>query len=331
MKEITEAQLRAALADMTELPTSPPPSKSVRANELAYRRAVTQTLAKALSNAGANLGAMDRIAEERQSQLRRIFENERADLAQTVSERIVDFRASVKRRLETLNLLTNLDIPPHVEVLDEPELILQTPYGELATLLVNKQIQPGDSWVKIMANTDAGSDTTRIGFYFPWTNESDTPAVVNLYTAPVFIGTCKVSAATGFFSGDRSYLNITTSLDFVQYDWTEPPVMAWPQTSQRDSTVSLEVDGGPFWQSPAKDSKSFVFHPVELTYTDFIVPQASTVFFVVALDISYGFGAAYSPTGDGGGNINDLVLIDFATNDFQVLCPYVEVQVLTIQ
>jgi hypothetical protein len=107
--------------------------------------------------------------------------------------------------------------------------------------------------------------------------------------------------------------------------------MVWPQTSQRDYTVSLEVDGGAFWQSTAKDSKSFVFHPVELTYTDFIVPKGSTAMFVVALDIYYGFHAAGSNTGDGGGDSNDLVLIDFATNDFQVLCPYVEVQVLTIQ
>ena len=134
------------------------------------------------------------------------------------------YQQAVASRRRALALLSD-PFQSHFVTLGEPSLVWDIPYRP--DYFVGSNIEPFNSWAKILINTDhinISSDSTSFYFQFPWLNESDADAVVNCGTSLVVNGSADVSAAPGIFSGDKAYLTMRASLSLLRWSgWGSDP------------------------------------------------------------------------------------------------------------
>ena len=95
------------------------------------------------------------------------------------------------------------------------------------------------------------------------------------------------------------------------------------QPTQAQMPLYLDAQGASFYRQ-RHASKLFSSTPVDLTYDLFAIPGGAVTLFEVTLEIWYGFS-------DGGGNVSDTVLADFANekSGYSIICPSVELEILT--
>jgi hypothetical protein len=149
-------------------------------------------------------------------------------------------------------------------------------------------------------------------------------------------GNCSVSAAPGFLSGDVAYLNMNAGLGLIQWiGWgTDPHTGASndqtfdpnPQPTQFQTVTDLKASGGHIFDGADFHSQLFSLQPFPLSRDMFMVPGNASVIFQVGLTVQYSF--AGGPL-EGGGNLGDNVTVDFSTNGNAVVCPLVELDIMT--
>jgi hypothetical protein len=230
-------------------------------------------------------------------------------------------------RLQALKFLGNPFTSSFI-TLDKPFLIWQLPF--LEPIFIEPHIESMHNSFKLLVNVIDGSDSTRFIFFFLWENESDFFAVANVGTSLVINGGCSVQAVPGIFSGDTATLSLAASLVLMRWSgWGTDPVTGASndqtpdsnfQQTQRQQVASLEAHGGHIFESADFKSQSFSFQPFPLRHNLFVIPGKAVVIFEVTLELFYNF--------DGGGDIQDSVIVDFSTNG-NVVCPNVELEILT--
>jgi hypothetical protein len=298
----------------------------------------------ALKSAGVDIAKLGKLreklrAEERNEALR-IFERERAEIAKHRAEMDAAYRQGIEGRRAALKLLKNPFLTYFAD-LDTPALILQTgTAGDFPTaIFIDRHIESMNSWVKVLVNTDAvNSVNTDFTFYFLWSNNTEQPAViVNASTSLVFNGACRVFAAggTGLFSGDSDYADVGGQLSVWRWSgWIDPITgqnfdqtqVAGLQGTLSGSVVDLTATGGGLFGNEGIDPKNqpqqLNNQALDLNAGTLLVPPGAEVLFEVAMTLQYGFTA-------GGGDISDLIYVDFANDEmaYLVRCPGVLLEV----
>ncbi len=298
-----------------------------RAQASTLRREADGLLRSFVTKAGLDVAKLDQIRE----QIRRDEQDAFAKFAAEAAKHADRDRQALRHGIEgKRKAYEALKAPPFLPpagpsliVLDRPFLIWQMPQ-EYGSEFIDSSYGSMDSSAKFTVETSTGSQSTQIIFYFWWVNDSDFLAVVNVDTSLILNGVCEVGAGTGFFSGDSCFLDLTAQLALLEW-WDQTsgqPAQPMPESTQTMLAASLSASGGGIFSSPVFKSQMFINDPFDLSYTMFAVPGNSGVLFEVSLVIEYAFTS-------GGLNISDLILVDFATGANSIICPSVNLTLLT--
>jgi hypothetical protein len=329
MKEFSQAEFKRIVSAMKRRASPGPTAATSHSPGSKTQRAAGKMFESVLGKAGFDIGKLNKLAAKNQSELRACFQKHRAAAIKNFSTSETAYRQRIEARRKALGLLRQPFVSSFI-TLDKPFLIWQLPHPEL-DIFIDSRIESMNSSIRILINTNSGSDDTRFVFYYLWANESEYAAVINAASSLVLNGACEADAAPGIFSGDSADLNMNASLTAMRWSgWGTDPVTGasndqtvYPdyQQTQRQTIAALHAHGGHIFGGQGVDTRSFTFEPFDLSEKLIIVPGRAVTVFEITLQLSYSF--------DDGGNISDLVAANFADNGNAVFCPFVQVELLT--
>ena len=233
---------------------------------LKNQRAAGKMFDSTFTKAGLDVGKLNKMLAQDQRELRGLFQKQGAEAAKHFSAAEAAYRQGVAARTKALGMLTKPFTSTFI-TLGKPFLIWQLPNPQL-NIFIDSHVEAMNSSVKILINTNAGSDNTQFVFYFLWENESDFFSVINASSSLVFNGSCEVDAAAGIFSGDSSYLNMDAALSTMRWSgWGADPMSGqsndqtpYPdyQQSQFQTVAALHTQGGHIFGDQGVDPQGFL-------------------------------------------------------------------------
>lgn len=312
------------------LKTRKPLPRSVSKN----RNAIVKMIEAVAVKAGLDTAKINKLLAQDQKAQRAEFDKQQAAAAKHGRTAELAFRSAMAARHQALDLLAAPSFFSFI-TLDKPFLIWQLPHPQ-TDIFRDSHIESRNSSVNVLVNQNNGSNYTQFVFFYFWENESDFPAVAHVSSSLIFNGQCSVQAAPGIFSGDSVQLQINAFMTTMRWSgWGTDPVTGKSndqtpdpnfQPTQSKFVTFLSAHGGHIFQGPDfdpdSDPVSFVFQGFHLSHDLLAVPAKASVIFQVTWDLLYGFTS-------GGGNIEDNISVDFATNGRSVICPDVELRILT--
>jgi hypothetical protein len=274
------------------------------------------------TKAGLDVRKLDEILVQERDEVRRNFREEVANAAKHFPSAQAIFRQNMEARRTALAILAKPFLSTFI-TLDEPSVIFE--YPQWSPAIIDTHYEPFNNWVKIKIDEGSGKDERWFGFSFPWTNNTDYFAIINITSILVLNGNCKSHGASGIFSGDNAFLDMTSRLDlFRQAGWGSDPLTGdgtWAFEEQQP-VANLDALGGKNIFGGGADEKNQVFDHAEFVRTHplFLVPGRAQIVVFVALDISWKIE---------GGDPNDEVSANFADDNLFVGCPAVTLELLT--
>ena len=239
------------------------------------------------------------------------------------------FQKGIDSRQEAIRLLSNIGAPftPARVTIETPFLIwVQHNYPETQNILIDSNIVPKGSWAKIYSaleseGTFAADDD--LNFYFYWANSTGQDAVVNVSTFLMLDGLCNAWGNDewlvnpwGVQAFGHAVVTVTAQLSLLEW-WNHPPTTPLQQPGQRQEVVSFQHNG--HWEaggSPSVGTDESVSNNYHLTYDMFRIPNGDAAVFEVGLKIGlFGWDGHCS--------------VDFNTDPFTIICPRVELEILT--
>lgn len=296
---------RATEARGTDVSTLP---QSTRASAVA---------AEHLARIGIDDATMDReLATERAENHRRLEELKADAVAQSAA------RAESLRRLVGDQLARLDGLVATIGTATTQYLALNTP-SEIWTTdglnLESSTIQPNNSSAKIRLDRsfyhgvngafNIHMEYVWLHFYYLWFNpRQDADAAVTLNAVIILNGSCSAHSQSGLIKQGKATLTLDPTLDLVR-PWTQPISSAPPQAGETQNALTLIADSTGFLASD-QTVHAAVFRGFILTYDQAIVPPAQYLIIDVALKLGWATN-------------NGEVHADFATNEFDVMCPWV--------
>jgi hypothetical protein len=290
------------------------------------QREANQLMRTFFTKAGLDIAKLDTLLARSQSGARAAFEQEQAQAAKhAASDKAAYLHGIASRNAALTQLKSQNPAAPSAYIeLDTPILILQTPQYD-PSMNLQTEIEAGNNRAKFKIDTSSGTVQTAFVFYFLWRNESAYYAVMNVQSSLILNGGCYVEGDAGYFSGDSSGLDLSVELSPTEY-WNQPPTLPYYEASQGQGIISLYAKGtsGGSWinDTYADQGMTFSYAPYGVYYNLFGVPAGKVALFEVTLNVTYGFNGA---TGDSA----DKVSADFASGDNGVVCPFVQLELLT--
>jgi hypothetical protein len=170
-----------------------------------------------------------------------------------------------------------------------------------------------DSWPSGLLGT--GGEQS-IHFYYLWANpRSDVYASVTINAPLMLNGSCEVHSRGGFFgNGGTASLGLEPELNLVQC-WTQPVSNPPPQANQSWPVPELTVTSSGDFHSDDKTKIAAETGVYPLSYNQEPVPPGATLIIDVALSLTANL-------------FNGTINADFASGDFEVLSPYVQLAIL---
>lgn len=287
-----------------------------------YQREMGKIFGSFFTKAGLDVGKLDQILVQEREEVRRNFREEVANAAKHFPSAHAIFRQNMEARRTALAILAKPYLSTRI-TLDEPSVIFE--YPQWSPAIVDTHYEPFNNWVKIKILEDGGKDHRWFGFSFPWTNDTDYFAVINITSFLVLNGNCKSHAASGLFSGDNAYLDMSSRLDlFRQSGWGSDPLTGdntWAFEEQQP-VANLDALGGKWVYGGGADEKPQVFDFAQFVRSHglFLVPGRAQIVVFVALDINWSIE---------GSDPDDQVSVNFADDNLFVACPFVSLELLT--
>jgi hypothetical protein len=272
---------------------------------------------------GRHLDELDKIRSQHQAEIGRFLQKQKAAVVKHSSS-IKDSQAhgviGRRRAIERMTSSRNEALPAAANfnfvVLDTPLFVL--PSRDIN--LVKTSLAPWNNLAKINAqwNTpypDNGWDD--LSFVFVWENPSIRDTVVNVESYLLLNGFCDVLAEGGpgkvIWGQKYTDLDISVGLNILEY-WNNPPTVPSGQNGQYEYAVRLHAHGGGIFGLGDYES-SGVNGSYDVLYRMFLIPPQGVAVFEVTLSIDHWT--------DGG-----FIDIDFAADDFDVMCPAVVMAIL---
>jgi hypothetical protein len=219
-------------------------------------------------------------------------------------------------------------LAPTVVVLDKPFLIWAVrDGGQPTSLLVDSHLEAQNSWAKIYFSQLFESvflHSEEVGFYFLWQNDSAKDSVVNASTYLSLNGRITVNPRAGWIptiwwgTGTIGQIDGIVSAELTPLEWwnqppTHPPMQADQYRVIRE--ISATGDWTPL-ASPGAGTADKISESYHLYHSMFRIPPGGSAVFEVRVQTSVG-------------GRNSSIDIDFANDGWSIVCPYVELEVLT--
>ena len=223
------------------------------------------------------------------------------------------------QRKNIKNLTEAVSAPyPFYVVLDKPFLIWPTK----GLYFDDSHYESWNSWGKVKLDSSKPSEyggiSEMLTFYFMWQNPFDKWAVINADGYLIHNGFCSVQSDSGYFAGDRrSSVSIQANLNPMEW-WNQPPTQPMAQSGQYVQIFHISCDSGGTFDFDGGFNGGYVFRGSDSQYKLMIIPPKGVVVFEVVSVISYSNGV-------NGGTAH----VDFSSNDFKIICPFILLAVLT--
>lgn len=336
MQQFKESDIKPALAairDARRKHANPRRADlSERANLLETQQSFEKYFSSFLHKTGFEIDKFEKILAENQKISHRILERQKADAVKQSAVIQNMLRQGIVDRRKTMEYLSTLTPPvppaitPYYVVVDKPFLIWPTN----GISLDDSSIEPWNSWAKITFDTNQqtvqfGDQTffdlyleEDLSFYFLWENPSDRYAVINVDGYLVFNGFCKTHAPGGVFAGDREAdLSVDARLSLLEW-WNQPPTQPLGEADQSQGITSLSAYAGDTFDIHGTTRSEPVFRGRDLRYNLFLIPPQGVAVFELTSAFSYHIGL-------NGGDVH----ADFASGDFEIMSPFLQIAILT--
>ncbi len=310
---------------------------------LSNHRALAQILKPALEKAGVDLTNLNQQLAHNQTERRKQFQIQKADLAKPSAAQQSAFHHAIAEGQKALKYLGNLPADAglgsglsSVLTLTTPFLIWEWPADQA---LVDSHIEPLKSWARIRLDVpayafdnDSGSETREFSFYFYWTNSSQFVAIVKCFSVLGLNGACELYANSGIFSGDSTSLSIDAYLYPVTYWLPLSPgqdirsLRLQGDPLQRQNVLNnLTATGGSIFGGADAQGHTFTAASAGMSYQSFgglQIPAGATALFEVNLTLTAHWQ---------GNTLPDEIIADFSEEKmgYSVECPLVALQFLT--
>jgi hypothetical protein len=272
------------------------------------RKKLGKELRPLFADAGLDLGKLDKALQVNHAELKKSLAQDRAATAKQYAQAhklrlagLANTRAALEQIAGTAYLTTPIPLAT-------PFFIGARPVG----FLEDSSIAPFNNVAKpslhVTQNTDGRS--AKISFYFAWQNPIDFLAVLNCSADVIANGHVKNTAEDGIFTGGSATVKLRTELNvFVG------PVVISFQQGQKANIDTITAEGGGIFDVGAVGDRG-VSATTHLSATNIQVQGSRIVVFEVA------FVADYS--------IDDgSIDIDFASGNRSVVCPALNIELLT--
>ena len=289
-----------------------------------------QMIHSTLAKSGLDIGELDRMAKEDYAELKRFYQKQTAAHVKLLPAALASYRQGLKSRVSTVGQTGRILTPTFV---DDAFLIWEQPFpGD--GILVDAHAEPLNNWAKVYANIFEGIHEGSVVFNFVWQNDNYEHVVIDIESSITINGLCSLGAYAGIFSGDTTYLYLTSWLSVLRWSgWgLDPttglpadqtyydPYQSGPQPNQA-GVFAQQIDGGHIFQYGKWVTTNFITDPTPpLTMTYILAPARAVTVFTVTLLFQY--ATAEDAT------LPDEVLIDFSTGHYSIMCPYVLVSPL---
>jgi hypothetical protein len=316
--KVTESAIKAALAAADAKGREEPTLRKARARAATRRRQGERFLTSSLKRTGFELAAYEKIRAQGQTELRRLLKEQRAAAVKrssSVKKQVLAGLAGWRRTIDRFRDGTvSSTFVPAFAVVDTPFIIWPTHGLEL----IDSRIQPWNNAAKIRAQWQATSGAENLRFIYVWENPSDRWAIVNVESNLGLNGSCDEFEEGGILSGSVSNLSVDAVLNVWEW-WNQPPTSPFPQPTQSQHVLSLSADGGGFLSGLGGGTvkSASVRGTFDLRRNLFLLPPNGVAVFEATLRFSYS-------NFDGG-----MIQIDFASGDFEVVCPAVVIAILS--
>jgi hypothetical protein len=271
------------------------------------RTKLSKELKPLFTGAGLDLGKIDKVLKNNQSEVRRSLAKDKAATAK-------QFAALAKQRMAGLaNTRAALEHLANTAYLTTP-IPVATPFyigARPVGFLTDDHIEPWNNWGKPALQYDHdGSGSDRVSFYFAWQNPIDYLAVINCSADLMVNGHVKNLADDGIFTGGTATVKLRAELNvFVgQFE------ISW-QAGQKSDIDTIHAEGSGIFDVGALGDRDVVATS-HLDCTSIEVDGDQIVVFEVAFVADYAIDD---------GSID----IDFASGDRSVVCPVLNVELLT--
>jgi hypothetical protein len=272
------------------------------------RKQLGKELRPLFASAGLDLRKLDKALKGSQAELRKSLARDRAATARQYAQAtklnlsgLANTRAALEHLAGTAYLTTPIPLAT-------PFFIGARPVG----FLEDSAIEPWNNRAKpsLQISQDTDGRSARISFYFAWQNPIDFLAVINCSADLMANGHVRNLADDGIFTGGSATVKLRTELNvFVgQFE------ISWQQTQKADIDT-IHAEGSGIFDVGAVGDRD-VSASTHLSCNTIEVQGNQMVVFEVA------FVADYSIDD---GNID----IDFASGDRSVVCPALNIELLT--
>jgi hypothetical protein len=325
MPSTHEAQIKAALSSARDLTAL----KQLRREETGMTRragdaravargneqAARSLVASYLDRTGFPVDRFDEIRMRNRAGMHDAMQRRKGEAVKRSAHALAAARASItaqRKAVEQFGLgATQAAAIPFRIALDRPFLIWPT----LGLEFMDSHYEPWNSWGKVKGRYD-DSSYEELSFYFLWENPADTYAVIDSDSWLMAHGHLFAGADGGFWAGNR-YASVDASAKlYVWQWWTQPPTQLPPGADQVQPYAYIRAYGGDMFDVGDVEAVD-VFRTRDLQQHLMLVPPHSAVVFEVALALNIGVGD------------DSNAEVDFASGDFEVLCPFVMVDLLT--
>ena len=287
-------------------------SASAHSEILGNQRAAGKLIEHIATEAGIETDKFDPILARNRIALQRVADERKAAAITNSTSVLKTFIDAIDGRRRAFEHLTPAAAPPTFIALDSPFLILPTTGNKL----LDSSIAPFRSFAKVTIASQL--DDKEVGFYFLWENPSDRYAVINVDGYLVFNGLIGATESGGFLPGNRfATMNVSGVLRTFEW-WNQPPTEPLAQADQSQLVRSITADMGGGFGDVGDIESAHVFRGVDLSHTLFLVPPYGVTVIEVA-------AVLWSTTGTDGGDVS----ADFSSGDLQIMCPFVQIAVLT--
>jgi len=283
------------------------------------QRKAGKRLQSLLAETGLDVKKLEPVLNEHQRELRRILEKRPTPSSKSASAGTrATVRKAIDARVKTLELANT--VQPHAAstfvVLDAPFLVFANP----SNWLFDSHVSRKESFAKVRFQEKLEPPhiipkVHDVTFVYVWENPSEHFALVNVETYVVLKGFCLTSVQPRIaqFLGAHSRLSVHAGLTLLEW-WNQPPTTPLFQKSQEVEALGLHAYA-PFLSGDTEDQN--LFDGYDLKYSLFAVPPKGVAVFYVNMFTKQ--------TTDG----HAFYIVDFLAKDSLVLCPYVQLEVLT--